>query len=185
VGESYGDGDAVSVLMDATQHEPLLLIISDKRTALRDADLDKPQRAALLEFLGKRLPELLAKAAPQHAVRVLISIEHSGRGRRDKLVQAVRKALERAQNAGLTLVAPPEIELPQWGDVEEYLETHVADLNAEPDLFDDCRAAFDAFNDLPARERTFVGLTARLTEIIEAWDAARLGVGEPPNPDDA
>jgi hypothetical protein len=118
-----GEGHVQRLLDHATRNHAIFVVLG-----LRPLDrLDVEQQKGLQEFLEQTLPDLLRQARPTNDVRMLLALDYeaaSGReGALPPLVQDADNWGRQAQASGqLRYRRLPPVELPQWRDVEHYLE---------------------------------------------------------------
>jgi len=104
-----------------------LMFVIRGRDSAPLGDMTDIERTALAEFLGDRLPEILASITGQpRALRVLVPMEHAPGPRGvppiDPLWNAVDAALRRAVSHGVTRIALPELHFPEFHEVEESIQ---------------------------------------------------------------
>lgn len=112
-------GTAEELLCEAARSHPVFLVLS---RPVGPKDLDDLEATALEEFVGRRLPELMARAsAGGHPFRALIATHYEAEG--ESLVRRLDgRAHQGCQDHGIRYDKLPPLRPLEWSDVEYFLD---------------------------------------------------------------
>ena len=171
----FGVIPVADVLRLATERHPILLILGDRPLC----DLDEEQSQALAEFVGERLPALIADLpdAGHQPVRVLIPIEQSAStpGARSPLIVALGDAAGRAHARAIDTDFV-SLGFPVWEDIEAFLRRAVTDRERASAHYRtfvaECWRMFHDIAGRPEDERDFSELTTGMHRLLEVMHSA-------------
>lgn len=107
-------------LRQITALRPVLIIVGENPIS----ELPRRRNQALADFLGRDLPAQLRDLGTQHPVRVLLCVDYIDPARScvPLIASWAKKAAERKKDPGLRYCQLPEAQLPDWPEVERFLQ---------------------------------------------------------------